>query len=809
MATTITTVPASGKIILTLPSVMSVSTSSSLSWTFILPSSLGTVTWSNTGTVITVTLGSTSLSAGFFQLNIAKVVNPPSATLTSTFTLQTQSSSGGALDSQTSNIYLQATAGSLTSFTLTPFSNVVGESTVLKITITIANKLLSGGMIKVAFPKWNPNALISTDIQSMIGTSSPTIQPIQNLQSTAVASFSSDVLTVSGGVSSDLLAGSIIIFNVTQFTNPISTATTSGFTATTTDSSGGSIDSLTTTLRVTTPAVIYSTSFVSKTTTIVQTQNSFRLQFYIPVPLNSGWIIDVQFPSDFTPSGATLTSVIGLGLFGGSRTLTGSLNAGNNTYTITDGWQTYVGQNLVAILDFSTISNPFTIKTTGSISIYVKDSSQFAIAQITSGVTYTATTGSLTGVTLTPDSNVVSALTSISLTFLPTHQLTAGTSQISITLPSDASIADQSSTSTWSVSNLSYISSSVTWTVLSNVITLINPFTSAYAPSSSQVLGFKISGFTMPPSTKTTGAVVITTKVSIDSALYSVDTVSNAGLFVATVGTITSASVVPTSFVAYTTTTYTFTFVAQHAILQNGYFIISIPSQITIPSTSSASSSWTSKSGFLSSITWSVSSSTITVSSGFSTGNVAGGTSISFSIAGILNPVSTATTSSFSITTYDSTGNQIDTKTSGITVVMTSVNQFTSVGLTLGSYVNGATNTYTFTFVASSPISDGNYILITVPSSVTPPTSPTWTGTQKLSSSLTWTTSNKDIYVTLSFSSGSKVDPGTQFAFTISNFVNPKSTLPSDAFAISALDSAKYNINIYTTGTAIKVFIHK
>lgn len=151
-----------------------------------------------------------------------------------------------------------------------------------------------------------------------------------------------------------------------------------------------------------------------------------------------------------------------MGLFGGSRTLTGSLNVGNNTYTITNGCQSYVSQNLVAILDFSTIANPFTIKTTSSVSIYVKDSSQYSIAQITSGVTYTATTGSLTGVTLTPASTVVSAVTSISLTFLPTHQLTAGTSQISITLPSDVSIADQSSTSTCSVTNLKYISSSVT-----------------------------------------------------------------------------------------------------------------------------------------------------------------------------------------------------------------------------------------------------------------------------------------------------------------------------------------------------------
>lgn len=47
--------------------------------------------------------------------------------------------------------------------------------------------------------------------------------------------------------------------------------------------------------------------------------------------------MDFQFPSDFSLSGADLTTVVGYGIFGGARTLTGSLNTGNNTYTITDG----------------------------------------------------------------------------------------------------------------------------------------------------------------------------------------------------------------------------------------------------------------------------------------------------------------------------------------------------------------------------------------------------------------------------------------------------------------------------------------
>lgn len=125
------------------------------------------------------------------------------------------------------------------------------------------------------------------------------------------------------------------------------------------------------------------------------------------------------------------------------------------------------------------------------------------------------------------------------------------------------------------------------------------------------------------------------------------------------------------------------------------------------------------------------------MTNGFTTGSVPAGTEIVFSIGGILNPVSTTTSSSFTYTTYDSSMYQIDVRNSGITVTMTSVGDFVAVGVTLASYVNGASNVYTFTMTASSPLSDGNYIYIKVPDTITPPVSPTCKGTLRLASSLT------------------------------------------------------------------------
>lgn len=125
------------------------------------------------------------------------------------------------------------------------------------------------------------------------------------------------------------------------------------------------------------------------------------------------------------------------------------------------------------------------------------------------------------------------------------------------------------------------------------------------------------------------------------------------------------------------------------------------------------------------------------VSNGFTSGSVLGGTSISFTIGSIVNPTSMAVSSSFSFITYDSSNYQIDSKTSGITVTMTSSNEFTSISLSTGSSVNGATNTYTFTMTASAPISASNKIYMKIPNTITPPSSPVCKGTVQLASTLT------------------------------------------------------------------------
>lgn len=803
-ATLSTIVPANGRIVITLPTVMSVYTGTTLTCTFAEPTTVAVATCNYVGRVITATLGATPLPASFFQLNIASAVNPPSATTTDTFAFRTENSGGTMLDQQIANIFLTATPGTLASSTLSPTSQVVGLKTTLTVSFTTSNRVMAGGKVRVTFPKWNSGATVSSEILPMIDSGFVVTAGTNLIQGGLTATFANDVLTISGAIPSDIPANSVISFTVTEFRNPITTSTFSGFVIRTTDASDGVIDSGSATIRVTTPASVYESSISSKDTTRVQEKAVLRLQFKVPVPLNSGCIIDVTFPSDYSLSGADLTTVQGFGLFGGARVLTGSLNVGNNTYTITDGCTNYVSQDLIGILDFNSIKNPFSVKPTDSVRIFVKDSTQFSIAQVTTGITYTATPGTMTGVTLTPENTIVSTVTAIRFRFLPAHSLLATTTVFEIVLPSDVSIVQQTNPSTCTLSELQYISPSVTCTVVGNTITLTNPFQINYTPTSSEVLGFKINGMTMPPSLKPPGAVIITSKVG-SPTLYNVDTISATGLFVATVGSMSEFSVTPTNRKTYVTTTYTFAFKPQNAILQNGYVTVDIPTQVSIPNPTTAASSCVRIDGFQTAITCTILDRKITVTNGFQTGNFAAGGQVSFSMNGILNPVSTSTTSSFVFQTFDSNNYQINVRSSGITVTMTSVGDLERASLTLGSTINGATTTYTFTFRASSPLVDGDKMYIKVPDSITPPVSPTCTGITKLAATLTCNTLNKEIYVTLSFTGGTKIDPSIEFAFSIAGFKNPSSTKPTNALTFQAQDSTGALINTYTSALVVRV----
>lgn len=113
----------------------------------------------------------------------------------------------------------------------------------------------------------------------------------------------------------------------------------------------------TTTMSVTDPATI-TTSSLTVDNSVVQEYTEYILAFTIPVPLNAGCVITIQFPSEITLD-SQLTTVTGSSFFGGSRTMTGTADYNANTYTITNGCPSYEDNTFQALLYFQQIQNPF------------------------------------------------------------------------------------------------------------------------------------------------------------------------------------------------------------------------------------------------------------------------------------------------------------------------------------------------------------------------------------------------------------------------------------------------------------------
>jgi hypothetical protein len=118
--------------------------------------------------------------------------------------------------------------------------------------------------------------------------------------------------------------------------------------------------------------------------------------------------------------------------------------------------------------------------------------------------------------------------------------------------------------------------------------------------------------------------------------------------------------------------------------------------------------------------------------------------------------------------------------------------------------VNGANALYTFSIRASSPLKDGDRIYLKTPTTVTTPVSPTCVGTLELASSLSCNTLNQELYVTLSFTPSSTLDPSKDFEFTVSGFTNPTTTEASSTFTIEAQDSIGSLINAFSGSLTIQ-----
>lgn len=149
-------------------------------------------------------------------------------------------------------------------------------------------------------------------------------------------------------------------------------------------------------------------------------------------------------------------------------------------------------------------------------------------------------------------------------------------------------------------------------------------------------------------------------------------------------------------------------FTTQNALIANSKIIVTLPVEIT---------STVSSTCLLPNL-----SSTCTLYNGTSflininTAVVLKGTTITITMNNVINPATTTSTSSFTLTTYYyNTSTPTDILSSGATFTATPVNLY-SASVTPTSLTVAASTTYTINFQNTNPLPAGSYVIVTFPS---------------------------------------------------------------------------------------------
>lgn len=299
------------------------------------------------------------------------------------------------------------------------------------------------------------------------------------------------------------------------------------------------------------------------------------------------------------------------------------------------------------------------------------------------------------------------------------------TPKIKITFPSNITLA---STCTYSGTS-GQLSASLTCTATNSgtdkEYVLTTPFGGNNYTTTTTNLQISLGLVTNPFVSGNPGSFVVSTYLTEGGVDYLVDTATYSSVTI-TSGTLTSTSVTANSTLAYNTgVKYSFSFTTQHTVLANGLVNIVFPSLITINDSSAAVSGCQSSlngSGLTAAACTVISTTQLRVTNLFS---VAGTGAVIIEFPGIRNPRSLGTSGSFTITTTDSSGNVIDTQSSGFTVTMLTVSDLQAVSIdnTATDEVNGAFNPYQVFITPLTPAIDNDKVVLQFPTAMTFPTS--------------------------------------------------------------------------------------
>lgn len=530
---------------------------------------------------------------------------------------------------------LQATMSSL-SFTVTPTSSVVSTNTTYVFAITLTDQLSSSGRIVITFPSTISQAWTSSSCAQLTGSG-------VNAFATCVRTGSTLTLTNLNLTTSNILTQTLTV-SVLGVINPASTQPSGTFNITTyyssTDDTSvstgvmGSVTAIAAALNSTNVLITPSSYRVYDSN--VAYAISFLTTNSIPV---GGYVVmgvPYAIPTAITSVGTMCLGAINSAALS-SVACTAINNTANGLYEITFT-NLFASQGVsaagnVTLKVTSVFTNPISTESVGSFSLTTYTSSGYMIDRLATGLNVAMTIpADFSSVVITPASKVNSAVTSYTFTLAQPSQFGSG-SKLQITFP--AEIIPQSST-TCNDSSSALVCSVNAQTV---TVSLLNTVSNS---NFTVIVGAAKNYASLKPS----GAFGFATRTS------------TGGYYSQNLNSLTISNAVPSSFPSLTSVfspqilstgvTVSITLTPSSAV--TGSIVLSLASSFQISSLSCSLSF---------SGSCNVASNAVTITS------VAGSSSLSFTVSGMVSPKVVPTDFS-SLTTYDSGNYIIDQSTSSI-----------------------------------------------------------------------------------------------------------------------------------------------
>ena len=368
--------------------------------------------------------------------------NPISTALKDGFTVRTKAGDGGDVDTISASVQV-TTAADITSGTISSIdTRIVQTLTTMRLVFPSPVPLDAGCIFNITFP-----------IDLQLTTTNPTqvrgvglFGPSKNL-TFFLNPADNQQLIFTNGCSTYISPNFDATIDFTSISNPNSTKPTDSISILITDSSGNNIASISSNIQYVATFGEMNTTTLSATSTTVSGNSSLAVTILPNHKITTDGALIITFPSaiSFPSDNFTLSNHVALS---DSAVCT---NISDQILRISNPFDTdYIPSSSGTIaFTIENITMPSTTASTGSYIfqsvLAVDDTNNDTIDYVIDKTTYTnlitASAGTLTTVTITPDSTVANNVTTYTISFVNTHEIVQN-GQILVQFPSEVTMSN-------------------------------------------------------------------------------------------------------------------------------------------------------------------------------------------------------------------------------------------------------------------------------------------------------------------------------------------------------------------------------